>query len=364
MCLLRSCTLPRLGHLVRCHNPTASASGAHRFDEILSAALFACCGVDSISPSLVSDMVRIPVREGGLGFRSLAEVAPEAYAASLDPASNDQTTRTKLIDDQHMLRVDADDYFCALRKENKKRGASLWLASPSEEQPFLWPSSSFGLAVGIRCGVTGCGTKTHASCDGCKGSFALQGGAWLHHVLGCARRKGWTCNSRHREVNDCAVQFARTQGLPVLSSPTVGTDATGADRAADLRVELQDGSLLGDWSIFSPLARSAPTVRSVSQKKKRTYASVTADGAPLTVTVNTLACSLLGGLSRVSQSFLARVSLACSVEKSVLRTLIVKTIMRSNGLILAEAKTKAGLCPPVATICCHDGDVSSSSADE
>ena len=54
----------------------------------------------------------------------------------------------------------------------------------------------------------------------------------------------------------------------------------------------------------------------------------------------------MGGLLAATQSFPVHVALACSTQKNVLRTLIVKTIMRANGLILAEAKMKAGLSPP------------------
>ena len=91
-----------------------SMRGAHRFDEIIGAALLACTGVDSCTPGLVADMVRIPVRDGGLGFRALPEIAPEAYAASKDPSGNDQTTRTSLIDKQHMLRVELS---CSTRSD-------------------------------------------------------------------------------------------------------------------------------------------------------------------------------------------------------------------------------------------------------
>ena len=331
--LLRNCTVPRLGHMVRVHPPEATGDAAALFDARIFDTLAQCCGFPALTDadSDIVSMVRIPIREGGLGIRSLTEIRWGAYSSSSDPSSNGQAVLTDEVDQGHITRIDENAFLSQLRKENKETGASDWLG----QSEFHWNPSAFSAAVRLRCAVVEATKKTHAPCDGCSKVFDLQDGSWRAHVLGCARRSGWNVSARHRLVNDAVAAAISALGIPNIKSPSVGKSGF-----ADLRVELHRNVLLADWTFVSTMCGSKPTVEGAEGRKANKYAAL-GDSTP--ATVNTLAVKVSGGCSKNTLRCLRLVADECRTQPRQLRCVLSCALQQGNGLLWMGACRAAGI---------------------
>ena len=123
-CLLRSCVVPRFNYYVRTHDTECVKEAAEAFDLAILRSVLSLAERDD--SEILSDeqlsMIRIPLRHGGLGIRSLAEIAPVAYASSTGASRLKQKTATAQIDARPMEEVETGS-LAELRSVNARRGA-------------------------------------------------------------------------------------------------------------------------------------------------------------------------------------------------------------------------------------------------
>jgi len=98
--LLRLCMLPRMNFWTRVLPPVVVAKAARAFDDrLLETACFKL-GLRTPLPDMAQKLLRLPVRLGGLGLRSMEEVSPVAWWSALAEAC---PNLVKLYDDKTLV---------------------------------------------------------------------------------------------------------------------------------------------------------------------------------------------------------------------------------------------------------------------
>ena len=78
--LLRRCGQGKATHLLRTLPPALTEDFAKELDEATEATLESLCRLDALTPTQ-REQLRLPLREGGLGFRAQASLREAAYSA-------------------------------------------------------------------------------------------------------------------------------------------------------------------------------------------------------------------------------------------------------------------------------------------
>jgi hypothetical protein len=205
--LLSMCMIPRLNYLVRTHAPALTAVLCKRFDTRVDQTLRAALAqtFDSVHRLIMS----LPRSDGGLGVPQTAVVATEAYTASTNPAAPTQRTAAsfRVSESIEWLKTVHPTLFALVQCQSKKH-ASAWMMATDCYMPAHLARIALRLRAGmpVRPAMCGCGTAHTAD-------------ALPHHVLGCARNKGYTVSSRHNAVRDAFANLARRCAVPVRTEP-------------------------------------------------------------------------------------------------------------------------------------------------
>jgi hypothetical protein len=80
--LLRVCALPRMNYLSRVLPPSITSPALKRFDDMIMKTLSMATDLPSPLPESTVEQIRMPIRKGGLGMRSMEQTADAAYLAS------------------------------------------------------------------------------------------------------------------------------------------------------------------------------------------------------------------------------------------------------------------------------------------
>ena len=105
--LLSRCAHPRWNHLARTHPSMGNTTAG--FDAKVQQSLAKAASVqdaDHFLQSAAVDLAAIPLKDGGLGLRKWVDIAPAAYAASRDPSSATQETRSAILDQKNIEQYD------------------------------------------------------------------------------------------------------------------------------------------------------------------------------------------------------------------------------------------------------------------
>ena len=180
--ILRFCGWPRINYLCR----VTPNMGAHAktFDATVLTSLMNIAGIEQVLTLHQEYLISLPLKLGGLGLRRYSDLAPECYAASVDPTSTSEEARTKLIDDATAVFVDTDPVWKEHRAALMKRHASAWLQSPSSN--FTFRNQEFVRALQLRLRASGT-WAAGKSLQLCPCGFAVNSPAALElHLVGCA----------------------------------------------------------------------------------------------------------------------------------------------------------------------------------
>jgi hypothetical protein len=342
--LLRLCAVPRFTFVARVHPPTVVDAAAAIFDaRILEhfCLLADCSPLDSSTAldALYIALIGLPLAEGGMGLRSIRASAALAYAASVDPASDAQKVRQAAADAATLTELCRHKRFKKILAAAKPRSTLLPFLPPTMDTA-PWGEGTFAIAVQSRCGMlhratcfaSAIGTKTGMECA-C-GIISLVED-WHEHVKGCCKRPGYGPSSRAKAMNDL-VHGTLAINAPELCPQLLPPATADGSSEGDLSVLFAAGPLLLDWVVFSPLAKSAPSVRRSEQRKTRRYKD--AD-----VAVVGCAVSSGGALSASTLRVLRCLESACHVP---IVPAFVRCVVASTASIIRDARFRAGLLAP------------------
>lgn len=131
--ILRSCIIPAFNYSLRTSFPSASASTYAKIDATIADFV----GSKFLLPSSLSDscinQIHQPIRAGGLGFSSVASIAPAAFTSSF--ALFASTLAAPLV-------LPAEAASCRVYQELQKSLDSLFASIPEERLSLLIPRSS------------------------------------------------------------------------------------------------------------------------------------------------------------------------------------------------------------------------------
>jgi hypothetical protein len=327
------CAIPRWCFFARTHPPDMSAAATDLFDANVLASFAQIAHISSADITASSlGLLALPIRKGGLGVTSLGAIAGEAYEASRNPTGPSQETRSEVIWGE--LATTVDKTHCKLRKANRKKGASTWLAPPTTED-LPWPRMLFALALQTRIGAE------HADINlaqrkgqilRCDCGFESTPQGWSHHVAGCAKREGYNASRRANAMNAAVQAF-------VLEQPRgleVGVElepAVAQSIYADTLLHTEAGPLILDWGVFTPTAKSGPSAAKTEAVKRRQYAHVQA-------TVITCAMSSMGGMTVDTARALKTVEIACDAPPGSLRKHLSRVVVEHTASMSRSARLR------------------------
>jgi hypothetical protein len=262
----------------------------------------------------------------------LGAIAGEAYEASRNPTGPSQEARSEVIWGE--LASTVDKTHCKLRKSNRKKGASTWLASPTTED-LPWPRMLFALALQTRIGAEHADihlAQRKGQILRCDCGFEATPQIWSHHVAGCAKREGYNASRRANAMNAAVQAF-------VLEQPRgleVGVElepAVAQSIYADTLLHTEAGPLILDWGVFTPTAKSGPSAVKTEAVKRRQYAHVQA-------TVITCAISSMGGMTMDTARALKTVEIACDAPPGSLRKQLSRVVVEHTASMSRSARLR------------------------
>lgn len=284
--LLRGCfSTPKVMHLLRCA-PCTDHPSLSSFDNLLKA------GVGKITNLELTDsqwlQASLPIREGGLGVRSVTSLATSAYLASAagtldlqnqilgaqryeaDPFVDSSIARWRSITnaeplnqplsskqaawDSHIIQTDKSRLHASFSDRlNLTRLAAVsaphsgdWLrALPISACGLRLEDEAIRIAVGLRLGIDICIAHT-CPC----GEIADGRGV---HALSCRKNGGW--QSRHHALNDLIWRSLSAAGVPATKEP-VGLLRSDGKRP--------DGLSLIPWREGKPVTWDVTVINSLA----------------------------------------------------------------------------------------------------
>ena len=204
--------IPKLSHVIRCHEPAVCIDIASEFDAETLATWqqWALCEADDLSRAFAA----LPVKRGGLGLTPQLEILEGAYLASRDSAlgSTDgvaisQKARTAEVMDRIERLVDEQGpHIVRHRQHNMARHSSAAFRSPGlVANPAFWSG-----ALRWRLFAPIAGLPASPSCpagDSCTKPPFSDRRDWMRHSAVCTHVSGHGVCARHAAVKVAFKQF-------------------------------------------------------------------------------------------------------------------------------------------------------------
>jgi hypothetical protein len=397
--ILGACAVPKLGYLVRTHEPAATEEACKIFDGQVEESWVRLLGVEKQHvPEAARRLAALPCKVGGMGFASALASRSSAYRASREQARGEDVKQAALMAQQtadEVAALDEDPTTAALRIANAEKGTATWFRDPTTAMA----PREVATAMRLRLGVPLPGLAAKPACPGC-GAAMISPVAWQQHVIGCTLLHGRNASSRHAELKvalkDVAAMHAvtadtaeprliKTTKCPGCSDEMAITEwkehsttclrLTPQQRkfephasGPDIRFYVGDDRITVDVTVVNPVNPSAvakkralvAAFRQVEKRKRAKYeAAVTQTGDIFEV----IAVSAQGATSQATNALLARFTNAADAPDAfhMAQRRIVAAVVRGSARALQAAETQVGLRTQTLA---SDGTDADSDADE
>jgi hypothetical protein len=334
--------------MVRTHPPEEIAEQTRAFDRLVRQSI---CSVADIPEEEFSDehrtVAHLPLTKGGLGCADMSRIAPLAYAASIDPSSNDQHVRTELLNAEIIGELQKSEKWKKHLKMYGAPGSHLWLDLEGND---LHPNA-VPMALQLRLGWAPRvkNAKTHIFCEGCKRLVRLTDGtlrAFDLHTLGCCSQKGAGPIHRHTAVNTTISRFCHEFGINHSAELWITNDLR-----MDQAMELQSRRVWVDVVVVtagSPANEDEEAFNleaAAKQRKNRKYA---AEAKRQDAELVTFQLTTEGGWGKEALRFARNIAAEAShthtkdkeLERLFMRR-VARAIQQANGDIMRKGRRLA-----------------------
>lgn len=323
--ILTKCGVPRMGYIVRTHDPEASKDACVHFEAELSKSLCSLAGIRGPLSLEQRFCAHLPPRMGGLGVTNFNLIASQAYQAS----KNSEVQKV-LVEEKNKTLVESLDGAWKTHLARVRKSDQTWLNLCVE-------NAQYHRALQLRLRACSVVAATHTSlrCKSCGCNCASEE-ALANHILGCARLEGMNVATRHNAIRDVVVGFCRTNGIPASTEPSVGVK-NNTHLRADARIILPEEDVYVDFTICNSESKthSDKSWSKIQGEKKSTKGQLYADMiAPLGAFV-VFSVETFGRLGNDAISLVKRLEVTAG-KPNVLTQVITSTLWKMNAGIVAN----------------------------